>query len=197
MVESLPWASGKRKPAPGGAPKRRRRFRLKTRKQGLVAALYAVITLAALTVALVTQLTLMIVVTVLSGLITAAAAVSAIGEPDPVPARTAPKPRSANPRGSADSGRSGRQPGTAAVICTQTGVPTERCTAGHKHAMTAAGVARYRKKWGTTKIGDPYGKGSGKPSTQKVKVVKEPRVPTTSNAKPIRPAAGEVMRRVS
>ena len=195
MAETLPWASGKRKPVPGVAPKKRRRFRLKSRKQGLLAALYAVITLAVLVVALVTQMTLMIVVAVLSGLVTALAAVSAIGEPDPVPARVAPARRSANPRGTAEAGRSPRQPGTAAVICTQTGVPTDQCTAGHKHAMTDAGVARYRKRWGTQKIGDPYG-GRVKTAKKPAKV-KETRVPTTNNAKPVRAPAGEVMRRVS
>jgi hypothetical protein len=198
MAETLPWASGKRKPPPGGKKKPRRRFRLKSRRQGVIAAVWAVITLLLLISALLTQAMLYVVLVIVSSLVTALASFAAIGEPDPVPARTAPTPRSANPRGTADSGGSRRQPGTAAVICTQTGVPTDKCTASHKHAMTAAGVARYRKKYGTKKIGDPYGGGvTRKPAKPKAKTTKEPRVPTTSNAKPYRPGVGEVMRRVS
>lgn len=196
MPESLPWASGKRKPPPGGVQKKRRRFRLKSRKQGVVAALYAVVTLVVLTVALVTQLTLMIVVAVLSGLVTVLATVSAIGEPDAVPARTAPARRSANPRGNAESGRSRRQPGTTQIICTQTKVPIDECPADHNHVRSARGKARYNKPLGT-----PYGKSSGTTTKtakpKQPKPAKEPRVPTTNNAKPIRPQVGEVMRRVS
>jgi len=196
MPETLPWASGKRKSVPGVVPKKKRRFRLKSRKQGLLAALYAVITLTALTAALITQLTLMIVVTVLSALVTVLAAATAIGEPDPVPARTAPPSRSANPRGSADPKRSTRQPG-AVIICTKSKMPIDDCSCPVKHVRTPGGARRYKLN-----IGDPIHKlrAPQKPTAKRAAVQKkraEPKVPTTNNARPIRPPVGEVMGRVS
>jgi hypothetical protein len=198
MPESLPWASGNRKAPPGGKPRRKRRFRLKSKKQGLLAALYAVITLTALTAALITQITLLVVVTVLSGVVTVLAAATAIGEPDPVPARTAPTPRSANPRGSADPKRSPRQSGTV-VICTKTKVPIDDCNCPVKHVRSAAGARRYKLQ-----IGDPIVKQRApkKPKGSQPKVPAqrkppEPKVSTTKNARPIRPPVGEIMGRVS
>lgn len=193
MPETLPWASGNRKPPPGGVPKRKRRFRVKSRKQGLIAAVWMVVTLAALAVALVTQLTLMIVVTVLSGLITAAATLSAMGEPDPVPARAAPARRSANPRGNTESGRSRQRPGTAVPNCTRNkGVSIDDCTCAAKHVRSAAGARRYKLG-----VGDPIDKIRKPRAATKPKAAKEPKVPSTNNARPIRPPVGEVMGRVS
>jgi hypothetical protein len=108
-----------------------------------------------------------------------------------VPTPNAARPKSQKPPVSKGSGRRGGQPGTSGVICTQTGVPVEKCTAGHKHAMTAEGVRRFKQ---AKRIGDPYGKATPKVATAKPTSTPEPRVPTTSRAKPI--PVGEPMRRV-
>lgn len=194
MTESLPWASGKRKPPPGGVKKRRRRFRLKSKRQGVIAAAWAIITLLFLISALLTQAMLYVVLVVLSTLVTALATFAAVGEPDPVPAARAAPTRSANPRGSAESGRTRRQPGTDTIICTQTNVPIDDCPGDHNHVRSARGKARYKKPLGT-----PYGKSkpAAKAKGPKPKLTKEPRIPTTNNAKPRTAPAGEVMRRVS
>lgn len=186
-------ASGKKK-RPAKPRRRRRRI---TKRGAALTVFYEAIGLFCLALAYTLQGIALLVVGLLSALV---GALTAWHDTHPSPTLAAPsgsRPRTANPGGNAKNGGGGRKPGTA-VICTQTGMPTDKCTGNHKHAMSTAGVRRYRKK-GVARIGDPYGTKttSGAQPSQPVSTKKKtrtPHIPTTNNAQP--PPAGERMRRV-
>ncbi|MCW2905134.1 MAG: hypothetical protein JWO67_7399 [Streptosporangiaceae bacterium] len=176
MVQSLPWASGKRKPLPRAKPKRKRRRRM-SRKGMLTTIVWELSALCFLVVALMLQGILYALVAVLMALVGAIAAwADTAGEPA-VPAPSRKPAKTANPRGSRRS--------AAVVTCTRTGKPTDVCGCPQKHVMTTNGERRYKKR-----IGDTYGSAKGG------RKAKEPRVPMTKNAKPQRQVPGETMRRV-
>lgn len=110
-----------------------------------------------------------------------------VSAPAGSPARTAQPPKTQR------SGGGSRKPGTA-VICTQSGLPTDQCKGNHMHVMSQGGLDRYRRRHNVKRIGDPYGTKADKRSTASTAAAKTPKVPTTNNARPLPP--GERMRRV-
>lgn len=191
IVERRPWASGQQKHTPTAKPKPRRRRRKMSSWGKALTTFWAGSGLFALGFAYFYEA---------AGWAFAAAGAAALGaatvyfetrHPGAVPTPNVSRPNSAKPAKTKRSGRGGGKPGTSGVVCTQTGVPVEQCTAGHKHAMTAEGVRRFKQ---CKRIGDPYGKATGQVSTVKPPRSKRPGVPTTNNAKPI--PVGEPMRRV-
>lgn len=193
MTERLPWASGKTKPPPTAKPKPRRRRRKMTSWGKAIATFWAASGLFALGFAYFFEATGAAFAAAGSMALSAVTVWADTHRDGAVPAPNAARPKSQKPPVSKRSGGRGGQPGTSGVICTQTGVPVEKCTAGHKHAMTAEGVRRFKQ---AKRIGDPYGKAAPKVSTTKTPAAarpRQPRVPTTNNARPI--PVGEHMHR--
>lgn len=187
VTQQWPWASGKQKKAAPVTPKRPRRRRKMSPAGKALLAFWEGGGLILLGCANLFQMSAMVWVGATSIALGAATAWVDTHRDGAVPAPAAARPKSAKPPKTKGSGGRGGQPGTATVICTQTGVPVDKCTAGHKHAMTAEGVRRFKQ---AKRIGDPYGKATNKP----VSTAKQPKVPTTNNAKPT--PVGEPMRRV-
>lgn len=182
MVQSLPWASGRKKTVPGSRPVTKARRR---RKQPSVASIvWACVTLALGVAFLLVQGVLLMTFLMASALITV---ISAFGDftadPTTVPA---PRPKTrpaAVPRGTRSS-----KPGSSSVPkCTKTGQPIDSCGCARRHVATSDGAKRYKRR-----VGDPMtGRAGGKKAA-----VKEPKVPTTNHAKPTKQVPGERMRRV-
>lgn len=187
MAETLPWASGKRKPIPGVKPAvRRRRRRSKT---SVRTVLWGIVSLALAITFLIVQGILLAIFLGLTMAVTALSAVAdAKADPDELPARKPTAPRSAT--------SPGKPQNTAAtagsnVKCTKTGRPTDVCPCPEKHVITSRGAARFKLA-----VGAPIPGTTGVKRAPKVKTVKESKVPTTNKARPIRQAPGERMRRV-
>jgi hypothetical protein len=190
VTQQWPWASGEQKKAAPAAPKRRRRRRKMSPAGRALLAFWEGGGLILLGCAQLFEMSALVFAGVTSMALGAVGAWVDTHRDGAVPAPTAARPKSAKPPKTKGSGGGGSRPGTATVICTQTGVPVDKCTAGHKHAMTAEGVRRFKQ---CKRVGDPYGKATTKPVSTP-KQPKQPRVPTTNTAKPI--PVGEPMRRV-
>lgn len=157
--------TGTRTPRPrparavNGAGRRRRR-RVWGRRRGVLAAVWAVITLALLVAALLAQLTLALVAAGLSALVTAAVALlpdDDLGTDHPRRApNPAPRPRTGRtgpPRGSPV-----RRAAAVAPQCRQTGRPIDVCDCARRHVATADGARRYGRP-----VGSPIPTGGTKP----------------------------------
>lgn len=181
-METLPWASGRRKPVPGAKPRRRRRSRTSARS-----VLWAVATLLLTITFLIVQGTLLLIFLGLSAAITSLSVYAdQKADPDDLPP---PKPAAA--RAASSPGKAQRRPAASAQPrCTRTKQPIDICSCAEKHVASDRGSRRYKLA-----VGAPL-QGKRAASKPKVTVVKEPKVPTTNNAKPTRQVAGERMRRV-
>jgi len=153
MVQSLPWASGRKKTAPGsrGVAKRRR----SRRPTSVASIVWALITLALGVTLLVVQGTLLLIFTALSVLVTALSVLAdQTRDPATVPAPRPKARQSAVPRGTRSS-----KPGSSSVPkCTKTGQPIDNCGCAQRHVASSDGADRYKRN-----IGDPLtGKAGGK-----------------------------------
>lgn len=163
----LPWA-------------RKRKGKRKPNR-GLIAVLLSIVTLVLLVVALLAESVLLYTVSALSGLVAVAQVKAAQQEAKREKSRKMPRTPAAQgsaPR--ATRAQKTAEPTSGAVVkCTQTGKPIDECGCATRHVATADGAKRYGLQ-----VGAPMGRKA-----------KEPKVPTTSRAKPMPP--GYAMRRTS
>lgn len=186
-------ASGKKKATPAKRKRGKRKRRKSTPAGNALTIMWGCIGLGMLGLAYAMEAEMWVVGTAVSWLIGAVSYWV-----DTRPNATVPPPagspgRTAKPPKNAGSGGGSRKPGTA-VICTQSGLPTDQCKGNHMHVMSQGGLQRYGKKHGVKQIGDPYGTKADKRSTASTAGAKQQRVPMTNNAKP--QPSGTRMKRV-
>lgn len=187
-VQRLPWASGKTKPAPTARPRpkpKRRRRRKMSNSAKAMTTFWETGGLLMLGVSQMFQIGALVFVGATSMAVGGLQFWMETRQHPTVPTPNVSKPKPAKPPGSKGSGRHGGKPGTA-PNCTRTGKPIDQCSCAARHVASEAGVRRYKQ---AKRIGDPIG-GGGKVSTTKTS---SPKVPTTTNAKPV--PVGEPMRR--
>jgi hypothetical protein len=189
-TQVFPWASGKTKAAPKTTPKpRKRRRKMSPAAKGL-ATFWGALGLFLLGFAQIFEMSALLFVGATSMAASAATVWQQKHQSGGVPGPAVAGPNSAKPRGNAVPGGRRAKPGTAAPNCTRTSQPIDRCGCSARHVRTQDGVRRYKQ---AKRVGDPI--GGGKVSTTKPAATsKQPRVPTTNNARPI--PVGEPMRRV-
>ncbi len=160
----------------GGKPKRKP-------NRSLLAVVLGIVTSVLLLVALLLEAGLSWALVGVSALATAGAV--RVARADAERERRAAAPRTRR-RPAQQSSATRAKPGAAApsapglvVACTQTGKPIDDCGCASRHVATADGAKRYGLP-----VGSPMGRKA-----------KEPKVPTTSRAKPVPP--GYAMRKTS
>lgn len=151
-------------------PKQRRRGRRKSRfspSRGLVSVLLSIVTLAVLGAALITESILLLVVSALSSLATAAQIRwSQKRAENELRTASAPRvrPKTSKPRPTTPKaeGEPAAQPvtGGAVVLCTESGRPVSECECASRHVATADGAKRYGLP-----IGSPMGRRAKKSRT--------------------------------
>lgn len=141
--------------------------------RGLLAVLMSIVTSLFMILALVLESGLLFAVSALSTLATIAAVKAAKQKAKNDRARKTalPKPPRVPPSVKPKSTPTPPQPTGSTITCTETGKPTEQCPCASRHVVSAEGAKRY---------GGPVGRPIGRKA-------KEPKVPTTSRAKPIQP----------
>lgn len=164
MMATQVWASGRRKPVPGGkTTTRRRRPR---RRTSLMSILWSIITLVLSINFLIVQGVLLLIFAGLSLLITALSVmVDQRTDPAAVPTRRPTRRPAANPRGRRNPG------GSSVPRCTKTGRPIDVCGCAQRHVATTDGAARYKRS-----VGDPMGGKAGgrKPAPASAGPVRKP-----------------------
>lgn len=176
-TEYLPWASGRRKPAPGRKRRPRRRGKsglggmaaqLLVGRHGLIAVVLAGVAVLMLGLALVLQSTFFYLTTVLGALGSLAMARAAAMEAAPKARPTGPvKPSSpkVSPPPGTPTGKPA-PPSAGPVKCTRTGKPIVgigKCGCASRHVASKDGAERYK-----VPIGSPLGqpkKQPGKPGS--------------------------------
>lgn len=107
------WASGKRKPVPGTKP-RRRRFKIRSRRKGVFAAIWLLITSLFLISWITIGGVLWMVATLFAGLATVMLVIATFDpNADPLPAPQRRKPVAAKPRGNGPTVSARAQPGSS------------------------------------------------------------------------------------
>lgn len=148
---------------------------------GIASLALAITFLIVQSVLLVIFLGLTMAVTALSAVADAKADPDDLPAPKPAPQRSATSPGKPQPKAAAGSN----------VKCTKTGRPTDQCPCREKHVITSRGAQRFKLA-----VGAPIPGTNGSKKAPKVNTMKEPKVPTTNHAKPIKQVPGERMRRV-
>lgn len=112
MVQTWQWASGKQKPPPSGKPRRRRRLRVRSRRKGVLASIWLLIT-ALFTISWLTVGgVLWVVASLFAGLATVMLAIATFDPDTAVPATPAKKSRDPSARGKRRSRSRGSSGGT-------------------------------------------------------------------------------------
>lgn len=174
-MASQVWASGKRKPIPvSGLPRRRRRLRIRSRRHGVAAALWA-LTTSVFTIGWLTLGgTLWFIAAVFGALASVMAAIAAFSPDDVVPAPTGKKPAGGSPRGNGPRGPRGSSGGgrkprrlVCSARCRDSVQPVSECECscrGKTHGVRATGhSARPRPASQTARPVETVQQGGGAP----------------------------------